>query len=245
MKREPESRIEVVNYNASKTDYRSVSNYDEHRYVGPANEYKRRVTSNAYKKLIGPLAGKRILDVGCGTGRGVLDFVSSASLTVGADASLDMLTCARSKIDPTAPVAFVRSYAQQLPFPDAFFDVATALNFLHLFSLDTQAAMITEMKRVVRPGGILVLEFDNALNGVVVGPYKRWSGRERGSLPYEIRRVIGDGCQVTHVFGAVFPIVWRVFYHFPQIFIPLEKLAYVTPINRLSHRVFYRLVRLA
>lgn len=244
MKSEPKPSIEVVNYNVSKTDFRSVSNYDACRYIGPANEYKRRVTSNAYKRLVGPLAGKRILDVGCGTGRGVLDFAGSASLTIGTDASLDMLTYARSKIDPRARAAFVRSYAQQLPFPDASFDVVTALNFLHLFSLATQAAMIAEMKRVVRPGGILVLEFDNALNGLVVGPYKRWSGRERGSLPHEIRGVIGNGCHITHVFGAVFPIVWRVFYHFPRIFIPLEKLAYIAPINQLSHRVFYRLVRL-
>lgn len=70
--------FEVVDYDIGKDDYRNVSNYDEKRYAGAANEYKKMVTGNAYRRLIGPLEGKKILDVGCGTGRGVADFVDSA-----------------------------------------------------------------------------------------------------------------------------------------------------------------------
>jgi ubiquinone/menaquinone biosynthesis C-methylase UbiE len=82
--------FEVVDYDIRKPDYRNVGDYDEKRYMGPANEYKKRATSNAYQALIGSLEGKRILDVGCGTGRGVGDFVEKAKLTIGADASQDM-----------------------------------------------------------------------------------------------------------------------------------------------------------
>jgi len=235
--------LEVVDYDVQKNGFQNVANYDKSRYVGSANEYKKKVTSNAYKKLIGPLDSKLVLDVGCGTGRGLADFAGAASLVIGADASEDMLKLAASKIMGMSGVGFVRSYAQCLPFPDSCFDVVTALNFLHLFSLGTQEEMVSEMKRVVRPGGVVVLEFDNALHGVVVGPYKRWLGRERGSLPSEIRRVIGGACQVTHIYGAVFPVVWRLFHHIPGIFVPLEKIAYHPPMNRLAHRVFYRLVK--
>jgi|SRR6266852_3970168 len=235
--------LEVVNYDVHKDDYRSVATYDERRYVGSANEYKRQVTSNAYKKLIGPLTGKRILDVGCGTGRGLADFAGAATLAIGTDASQDMLTFAARKVTDKSRVGFVRSYAQYLPFLDSYFDVVTALNFLHLFSLETQREMVSEMKRVVRPGGVVVLEFDNALHGIVLGLYKRWSRRERGSLPSEIRDIIGDNCHVTHIYGAVFPVVWRLFHHFPTVFIPFEKIAYSPPVNRVAHRVFYRLVR--
>ncbi|MGA8272532.1 MAG: class I SAM-dependent methyltransferase [Candidatus Sulfotelmatobacter sp.] len=233
--------LEVVRYDDSKTDYRNVASYDEVRYTKASDLYKKQVTENAYRKLVGPLAGKRILDVGCGTGRGLAGFAGQANLAIGADASHEMLLRAAQKVASHPASSVVRSYAQQLPFPAGYFDVATALNFLHLFSLEAQRDMITEMKRVVKPGGVLVLEFDNALHGIVVGPYKRWSQKERGSMPGEIRHIIGDDCPVTNVYGAVFPIVWRFFHRFPRIFVPFEKIAYYAPINRVAHRVFYRL----
>lgn len=233
---------EVVDYDIGKSDYRNVADYDERRYVGAANEYKRKVTSNAYRKLIGPLEGKRILDVGCGTGRGVADFVGIAKMTVGADASRDMLLAAAKKIEGRSGAGLVQSYAQSLPFPTGYFDVVTSLNFLHLFSLQTQKDMIAEMKRVVRPGGVVVLEFDNAIHGLGLGLLKRWTGREHGSLPWEIRQVIGPDCKVTHVYGAVFPVVWRLLHAVPSVSIQLEKFAYFPPLNWVAHRIFFRLV---
>ena len=142
---------EVVDYDVGKGDYRNVARYDEKRYVGGANEYKKKITSNTYQKLIGPLQGQRILDVGCGTGRGVTDFLNVARLTVGADASQDMLAATAQKIQGHPRVGLVRSYAQSLPFATGSFDVVVSLNFLHLFSLHTQTEMIAEMKRVGTP----------------------------------------------------------------------------------------------
>ena len=238
-----EHDAEVVRYRVGEQGYQDVSSYDASRYAGPANEYKQAVMANAYRVLIGPLQGKRILDVGCGTGRGVVDFGREAAIAVGTDASVDMLCYAKSKVNDGRPCCFAVSFAQHLPFADASFDVVTSLNFLHLFSLETQEQMIAEMKRVVKPGGILVLEFDNALNGLLIGPYKRWKGIERGSLPQEIRRVIGHRCRVLRRYGAVFPILWRLFYHFPRFFSSFEKLAYVPPFNFLAHRIYYQLTK--
>src|SRR5690606_17107828 len=101
--------------------------------------------------------------------------------------------------------------------------------------------MIAEMKRVVKPGGRVILEFDNALNGLVVGPLKRWTGRERGSLPGEIRQVIGSDWPVRRRRGAVYPVVWRMFSRFPRVFAPVEKLAYYPGFAHLSHRLYYEL----
>jgi ubiquinone/menaquinone biosynthesis C-methylase UbiE len=234
---------ETVEYRVGKEGYQDVGSYDACRYAGSANQYKQRVMANAYKKLIGPLAGKRILDVGCGTGRGVIDFGCEAAFAAGSDASLDMLRFAAGKSRQGSQCAFVAAHAQRLPFPNGTFDVITALNFLHLFTLDTQQEMVAEMKRVAKPGGALVLEFDNALHGLGLGLYKRWSGVERGSLPREIGYVIGDGCRVASIYGAVFPVAWRVFSRFPRVFAPLEKIAYILPFRLLSHRVYYKLFK--
>ena len=60
-------------------------------------------------------------------------------------------------------------------------------------------------------------------------------------LPREIRYVIGNGCTVLKIYGAVFPLVWRAFHHFSGLFTQVEKVSYHPPLNRLSHRVFYKL----
>ncbi len=236
-------RPEIVEYRVGMRGYQDVATYDARRYAGPANQYRQTVMADAYKKLIGRLSGKRILDVGCGTGRGLIDFTREADFATGSDASLDMLAFAARKVTGKTCCAFAAAKAQELPFPDGAFDVVTALNFLHLFSTETQRGMVTEMKRVVRPGGILVLEFDNALHGLCVGLCKRWFGDERGSLPGEIRYVIDGNCHIARIYGAVFPVVWRLFCRFPRVFVPLEKISYVPPFNRLSHRIYYKLVK--
>ena len=234
---------EIVEYRIGMAGYQDVAIYDACRYAGRANQYKQTVMANAYKWLVGCLRGKRILDVGCGTGRGVTDFAAEANFATGSDASLDMLAFAAHKVAGKTRCAFAAAKAQELPFPNGAFDVVTALNLLHLFSLETQREMVAEMKRVVRPGGIIVLEFDNALHGLCVGLCKRWFGDERGSLPGEIRYVIDGNCHVARIYGAVFPVVWRLFYHFPRVFVPVEKISYVPPFNRLSHRIYYKLVK--
>jgi ubiquinone/menaquinone biosynthesis C-methylase UbiE len=232
--------MEVVQYSVGKTGYQDVTTYDRVRYSGIANEYKQRLMAETYRELIGCLRGKSILDVGCGTGRGVVDFAAEAAFAAGADASLDMLSFAARKAAGQRLCSFSAAYAQQLPFKSESFDVVISLNFLHLFSVETQALMVGEMKRVLRPGGILVLEFDNALHGFGLGLLKRWAAREQGSLPWEIRAVIGAGCNVDKVSGAVLPVVWRLFCKFPRVFLPLERVTRLPLFSRVAHRVYYR-----
>ncbi len=243
MARVPESDMEIVEYRVGSGGYADVAAYDARRYEGAANQYKQAVMANAYRRLIGDLHGKSILDVGCGTGRGVIAFSREADFAAGCDASHDMLSFAAGKTLGEQRYRFIRVYAQRLPFKDATFDVVCSLNFLHLFSLQTQREMVSEMKRVLKHQGILVLEFDNALQGLLLGLYKRWFGTERGSLPHEISYAIGDDCRVAAIHGAVFPVVWRVLRRFPVVSTQLERISYWAPFNRLSHRIYYKVVK--
>jgi ubiquinone/menaquinone biosynthesis C-methylase UbiE len=235
------SQFEVVEYGVGQPGYQDAANYDRRRYGNPASDYKHTVMMNVITRLAGPLDGKRVLDVGCGTGRGVVQFAGRASFVVGCDYSVDMLSLAAAKT-ANSHCRFVRAVAQQMPFADASFDVITALNFLHLFGVETQRSMIAEMKRVVKPRGIIVLEFDNALHGLVIGLCKRWFGHETGSLPWEIRRAVGENCQIVDMSGAVFPVVWRAMYRFPRLFIPVERIGYFPPFNHLLHRIYCKVI---
>ena len=236
--------LEVVDYEVGAEGYRDVASYDK-RYTGAPNEYRQKVMETAYRGLITTLKGKRFLDVGCGSGRGIVSLVPETNFAVGCDASGDMLTVTARKLNGKAGWGLARAFAQQLPFASNSFDVVITLNFLHLFSLETQREMIQEMKRVTKPGGTLILEFDNALHGFgAVGLFKRFFRDERGTLPWEARYVLGDACRVVKVRSAVIPILWRLFYRAPAVFLPLEKVSYFPLLNRvLGHRIYYQLAK--
>ncbi len=231
--------VEVVRYRSGESDFRDVSSYHEKRYKGRANEFKRQVMADAYLGLLGAVDGQLLLDVGCGTGRGFQDLARSGARLVGSDGSVDMLGQAARVYPAGQSPLLAAAYAQHLPFASNSFDAVVSLNFLHLFSVETQRQMVQEMKRVVKPGGRLVLEFDNALHGGIVGPFKRWTDRERGSLPGEIRTVLGDDCEVTRCRGAVYPVIWRVLSRVPRFGAALERLAYLPGVRHLAHRLYY------
>jgi ubiquinone/menaquinone biosynthesis C-methylase UbiE len=171
----------------------------------------------------------------------VADFAGEADFAVGVDASHDMLSVAKGKMAPSQRYALVVGHAQRLPVRDASFDVVISLHTLHLFRAADQRAMVSEMKRVTKPGGTLVLEFDNALQGLGLGLYKRWMLNTRSPLPRDIRAVIGNDFRLLRVHGAVFPVTWRLFHRLPAIFVPFEKIAYLPLVNRLAHRLYYLL----
>ncbi len=106
----------------------------------------------------------RVLDVATGTGMVAERLVRSYGCSVvGLDQSDDMLSGARARLsrDPrlASRVELVRGEAERLPFADAEFD---ALTFTYLLRyVDDPGATLTELARVVKPGGrIASLEFN-------------------------------------------------------------------------------------
>ncbi len=78
-------------------------------------------------------------------------------------------------------VAVVQGDAFALPFGDGWFDVVATFRFIHLFAVQRQRALLCELARVLRPGGHLLVEFNNRRYG---GALPRL--RERG-LAVELR----------------------------------------------------------
>ena len=95
--------------------------------------------------------GKRILDLGCGIGRDVAVFQQRGCAVTGIDAVPELLAVARQRI-PNAD--FVQMDFRKLDFPDATFDgVWAAASLLHMPKLELPAAL-TEILRVLKPGGM-------------------------------------------------------------------------------------------
>jgi SAM-dependent methyltransferase len=104
------------------------------------------------------LRGRRVLDVGCGTGRLSAALVERARARVwGVDASPEMLAVAKEKRDG---VAFKQARAESLPFRDGWFERAVLWLVLHLVDRPTALA---EARRVLGDDGrVAVVSFDES-----------------------------------------------------------------------------------
>ncbi len=105
--------------------------------------------------------GKKVLDVGCGTGSLLIEAagrVGPSGSVQGIEPSSEMIAHARRKAGAQGVKAsFEEGSADCLPFGDASFDVVFCTMVLHHLPVPMQTAALGEMCRVVRPGGQVVI----------------------------------------------------------------------------------------
>ena len=219
-------------------DYSALAgDYDRTRYAGDINSLKEDFRVQTLRTLL-PARAERALDVACGTGRGIMLLRDQARVVFGVDGTADMLAAAAAKLPPGhRTVCLARGNAAALPFADGTFDVVISLNFVHLFDLPGKQAFIREMARVTRPGGVVIVEFDSALQGLVLGAIRKYFGRDIGyDWPWQIRASFPqDLVRIEAAAGSNLPGVWRV----PRLHFT-ERAAKSFPMNYLASRVFVR-----
>lgn len=223
--------------------YRDLaSGYDAVRFVGPVNDLKETFRRTAILGLL-PDQRSHALDVACGTGRGLLLLNKHFGKAFGVDGTREMLREAERRLRQEGETPSVcQSNAAQLPFANSTFDVVTCLNFLHLFDdAGDKRAFVAEIARVLKPGGVAIIEFDNALHGLVLGPVRKYLGRDIGyEWPWALSTYLGSELQVTTVRGTNIPFVWRI-----PFLRALERLARIFPTNYIASRLLVRAVRVS
>ena len=128
-------------------------------------------------ELLGSVAGKTLLDVGCGDGALASELARRGAIVTGLDADSVMIAAARrhAEIDGTQ-LHLVEGQAERLPFNDTAFDLVVAVTVL-CFVRDAERAF-AEMARVLKPGGRLVIG--------ELGRWSLWAAQRR------IRGWLGD-----------------------------------------------------
>jgi len=105
-------------------------------------------------------AGARVLDCACGMGTQAIGLAQRGYEVIGSDLSPGLIGRARSEA-ATRGIALPLSVAdmRSLPFADASFDVVLAADnaLPHLLTSDDMLAALREMRRVLRPGGRLLI----------------------------------------------------------------------------------------
>lgn len=124
-------------------------------------EMKARHILDAARRLVGPPAGLKILDLGCGVGPTESFLAPHVGSLHGVDVSAGVLETA-AKRNPT--VDYRVFDGKSIPFPDKTFDVVFAICVLHHVKPEDRAALIQEMRRVTKGGGIDMIFEHNPLN---------------------------------------------------------------------------------
>jgi ubiquinone/menaquinone biosynthesis C-methylase UbiE len=106
-------------------------------------------------KELGRLPQGRSLDVGCGTGELAARLSRQGWRAVALDLCEGMLRHAKRKANGNGGIRLAAGDSQHLPFADSSFDVVTCANSFHHYP--DQAAVVCEMRRVLRPGGRLFI----------------------------------------------------------------------------------------
>lgn len=143
---------------------RSAELYDagvEFVFLGSADVMRRQIIPPITRWLRSEHEGRaRILDVAAGTGRALLQLAKAhpSHKYYALDLSQYYLDVAQRSAKDAFDISFVVENAEEMPFKDDSFDAVTSVYLFHELPRNARRRVYREMLRVLRPGGLLVLE---------------------------------------------------------------------------------------
>ncbi|MFC5909166.1 class I SAM-dependent methyltransferase [Streptacidiphilus monticola] len=161
-------------------------------YTGFAEAYAQENETNllnayyerpAMLALAGDVAGRRILDAGCGSGPLFAALRDRGATVSGFDASTGMLELARRRLGPDADLRMAELGGGPLPYADDTFDDVVASLVLHY--LEDWGPALAELHRVLKPGGRLIASVDHPF---AITMMHRENGRQDGFDYFETAR---------------------------------------------------------
>jgi SAM-dependent methyltransferase len=184
----------------------------EYAVDGERNAYNALYERPATIALLGPVADRDVLDVGCGSGPLAAWLVAQGARVTGFDASAKMIELARARALPEASFSVADLAAPLSHLVDDSFDLAVASLVLHY--VRDWVGPLRELRRVVRPGGALVISTHHPASDVPLsrsGDYfatellhDRW---EKGGETFDVR----FWRRPLHaMFAAIAEAGWRV-----------------------------------
>lgn len=204
-----------MSHKTSSSHEQAPADPHNHKHTGGAETLKLsdRFFEAVDRQIVGSLElapGSRVLDAGCGGGgmtRLLAEAVGPGGRVVGLDANHELLEFGRAAVSGTAlaeRIKFQEGDVLSLPFEDGSFDLVWCSRVVH--GLTDQLAGVRELRRVVRPGGRVViregglrvqfLPFDlgigePGLEGRLQVAWQEWFAKWRASLPTAVAYPFG------------------------------------------------------
>jgi ubiquinone/menaquinone biosynthesis C-methylase UbiE len=141
-------------------------------------------------RLVGLESGADLLDCPCGYGRHSIEFARIGLHVVGADRSPVLLAEAARRAGNGAWPRWEQADYRELPFEDGSFDcVANLFSSLGYWGDDGDRKALSEFRRVLRPGGTLVVETMHRDRLMAIYVPRQWHDLPDGALLVEDRTI--------------------------------------------------------
>ena len=158
------------------------SDYQTSFWDQGGRQYEDRAEAIALKRLL-PTHGELLLELGAGAGRNTPRYAGFERIVL-LDYSRTQLQQARARLGASPRYIYVAADIYKLPFVDGLFDSATMIRTLHHMAEAPRA--LAQVRRVLEPGAVFILEYANKLNLKAILRY--WLGRQSWS-PFSLEPV--------------------------------------------------------
>lgn len=214
--------------------------YDSARFENFQGKFRRELVFRILDEWLDLNDSSSILDVATGTGVASLYLAETRknANVIGIDLTEGMLDMAREKAKEKniQNIDFQIANARELPFEDNTFDAVVSLRLFHHIPNKHRKTYLDEMRRVLKPGGIVIVEFKNLFYGLVCGLIMHFILGIKGGhylWPHQVPGLFKE-YKIKKIIGLYLPLVQKIARHNKKAAFKILSSAEYFPINFLS-----------
>ena len=190
--------------------------YDNRRFTTAEGLVAQTFELELFTRVLQRYGARNVLDMPIGTGRVAIPLADKFNFT-GGDISVEMLDEGKARAAEAGVhnITWLECSVDDLPFPNGHFDaVVTARLFQHV-PQDMANQIICELSRVVKPGGVVILQFRSGLYGLFLKFGRYYLTKRTGNIRHKCifpdqLSTLFKGHRVVGHYGYKFPISGRL-----------------------------------